>query len=321
MNETGCALRAGRLYVSDRHCSGKNSFWTASDGSFHVWNRQKPREMLRMTMMVKGSASSAKNTVYEATTAGMSETASGAVSRSSVASYGAKETRREGKTGEGARDADRELEAWLRANPGVVRDIGGPGSRVHVAELMKWHRPEFGCVLWNCDDGMCGAAALVHVVDSVRGRKCANAYLKVLKEVCPAIGSLAEMSELLRQLKKMVPPHRHAHLQMQRLTREERSVCRLTMYAWRSAQQWCLVVQFLESGKSNHVVCLDGYWRLVWDSVEEYPVDLNPDSLRLCTGVKSKKVIVNVREVTKHREKSVSSGKKRKAPVDVIKLD
>lgn len=130
----------------------------------------------------------------------------------------------------------------------------------------------------------------------------------------------AEMSELLRQLTKMVPPHQHARLQLQRLTKEEKAVCRRNPCAWLSAQRRCLVVQFLEPGKSNHVVCLDGYRRLVWDSEEEYPVDLNPDSLRLCTGVKSKNLIVNVREVAKHREEKVSSGKKRKASVDLVDL-
>lgn len=67
--------------------------------------------------------------------------------------------------------------------------------------------------------------------------------------------------------------------------------------------------------KSNHVVCLDGYRRLVWDSEEEYPVELNPDSLRLCTAVASKKVIVNVREVVKQREKMT------KKAIELVELD
>lgn len=45
-------------------------------------------------------------------------------------------------------------------------------------------------------------------------------------------------------------------------------------------------------GKLDHTVCVDGRRRLVWDNEEKYLVELNEDTLRLCCGMRVKKVRV-----------------------------
>lgn len=45
----------------------------------------------------------------------------------------------------------------------------------------------------------------------------------------------------------------------------------------------------------DHTVFVDGRRRLVYDNEEEYPIELNPDSLRFCSGVKTRAMGVRVR--------------------------
>lgn len=51
----------------------------------------------------------------------------------------------------------------------MTRDLGGPGARAPGAELKRWCIYEYGSVMWGSEEGMCGAATLVHAVDAVSG--------------------------------------------------------------------------------------------------------------------------------------------------------
>ena len=77
------------------------------------------------------------------------------------------------------------------------------------------------------------------------------------------------------------------------------------------------MVQFDIPGKLDHTVCVDGRRRVVWDNGKECPLELNPNSLRLCRGVKKriKSVTVCVREMVKKFEK------KEVKKTEVIELD
>lgn len=51
---------------------------------------------------------------------------------------------------------------------------------------------------------------------------------------------------------------------------------------------WFLFLHFFVSGKVNYTVYVDRWRRLVWDNGGCFVVDLNVDSLRLCTVIISK---------------------------------
>lgn len=68
----------------------------------------------------------------------------------------------------------------------------------------------------------------------------------------------------------------------------------------------------------NHAVRVD-WWRwLAWDNEERFAVDLNVDSIHLCTAIKAKEVRVRALEVVAQREKKTQKMAK---TVEVIELD
>lgn len=68
------------------------------------------------------------------------------------------------------------------------------------------------------------------------------------------------------------------------------------------------MVQFAQTGKVDHAVCVNGKRGLVWDYKETSPLELNADSLPLCSGVKSKKARVHVTEMIAQGEKKKTNG-------------
>lgn len=183
-------------------------------------------------------------------------------------------------------------------------DIGGPGCRRPVAQLKRWQCYDYGKKLWGHDAGMCGAAALAHAVNCVRGKSIALAYVKKLKELRPAIWNLSGMAETVRQLVAHLPSHVFARDELRNLKKDERREFTAYLHQWLSEQRRVFVVQFVQVGKANHSVCVDGHRRLIWDNKENIPLELNADSLRMCSGLKSRKIRVYVTEVMKQREKT-----------------
>lgn len=87
----------------------------------------------------------------------------------------------------------------------------------------------------------------------------------------------------------------------------EREQCDEDPYGWLCSQRGCFVVQFVLAGKVDQKVCVDGRRRMIWDIEEDFPLQLNPDALRLCTGMNSKATRVMVMEVVQQHEKSGAS--------------
>ena len=212
-------------------------------------------------------------------------------------------------------DSVKTLTEWLYNNEGVVRDLGGLGSRAYVAGLQRWETHEYGPVLWKEDKGMCGASAVVHALDAVRGRKIALGYRRKLQELRPVIAGLRGLAEVLRQMKAHVPPQIYARVELQKIGKAEKQAFERAPYTWLCEQRRCFVVQFEVPGKLNHAVCVDGRRKLVWDNEQGYPVELNPDSLRLCTSMKGGNVTVRAMEMVKQREKK--KGEKEPAVIQI----
>lgn len=77
------------------------------------------------------------------------------------------------------------LERWLRGNPGLIRDVRDPGERNHDVQLQCWHCVDDGFVLWRIDNGICGPAALLHAVNTVRACPSETCYMNALKKLRP----------------------------------------------------------------------------------------------------------------------------------------
>lgn len=99
-----------------------------------------------------------------------------------------KETSGSGQSGNQAESSENEMKKLLQANPGVSRDLGEPGARKYVAELRRWRRRDYGLMLLDSDDGMCGAVVLVHEINSVRGWVVAHCYCQKTLQNAPCSG-------------------------------------------------------------------------------------------------------------------------------------
>lgn len=73
---------------------------------------------------------------------------------------------------------------WFGVNPEDVKELGNPGPRMYDAVQKKMYLKE-NSVFRGFDDGMRGPAALVHGLDSVRGRAVALRHLHKLLSLRP----------------------------------------------------------------------------------------------------------------------------------------
>lgn len=123
------------------------------------------------------------------------------------------------------------------------------------------------------------------------------------------------MAGVLRQMKPQVTACVYARLRLQGLKSDERQQFDNLFHNWLSVQRRCFVVQFVVPEKVELVV--DGRRRLVWDSKEEYPIELNADSLRFCSEAESRNVRVCAMEmIQQHKKKTLE-----RKPVEKIELD
>lgn len=121
---------------------------------------------------------------------------------------------------------------------------------------------------------MCGAAALVYAIDCSCCRTIALAFVRKLQELRTSICTLPRMAKTVRQLAFHFLAHVWARIELQKL-----------------------VAQFVQTGKVVHAFCVDGKRRSIWDSEENFSLELIADLLRLWSGVKSKKAHVHVMEM------------------------
>ena len=77
-----------------------------------------------------------------------------------------------------------------------------------------------------------GAAALVHALDTVRGRSVARCYQKKLEELRLQIGSLSGLAEVVRQMKSQVPAQLYACVELRWLRKAEKQACEREPYKW-----------------------------------------------------------------------------------------
>lgn len=103
------------------------------------------------------------------------------------------------------------------------------------------------------------------------------------------------------------------------MKKNERSAFQDDPFRWLVGQtRRCFVDHFQLPGKVDYAVCVYGRRRLVWDIEESLTVDLNVDSLLLCTGIKSKNLRVRALEMVAQSEKKTQNMRK---TVGVIELD
>lgn len=323
VDDSGYALRKSVLYASGKRREGNGTFWAVRKGSLNAWDKQKPGKKMKMALALTTKMHN-QNGVGKAKGSQTAEDSGCSGHAGDEDSTQPCDEQLDKSIGGDAKEGGEPVEQWLRENEGVVRDLGGPGARRHVAELMRFHVHEYGDVLWGADeDGMCACAALVRAVDAVRGHSVATCYREKLRKLRPSIDSLSGMAELLREMIAQVHERYYARVELRRLKKEE-----LQAFSSDSAihtgkapyeclnqkRRW-FVVRFEVPGKLDHVVFVDGRRSLVWDNEEGYPVALNPDSLCLCSGLKSKDVVVSAMEMVTQR------GKKNQEKTEVVALD
>lgn len=61
-------------------------------------------------------------------------------------------------------------------------------------------------------------------------------------------------------------PMRYARVQLQILKNTDAKECKMKPYKWLSSDRRCFVVQLKAPGMSDHAVCVDSRWKLVYDS-------------------------------------------------------
>lgn len=333
-DESGVTLTEGLIYGSEKRRGGYDTFWVIEAGSLSVWEKQNPENRLHSALQLtnrkcgmKEMSKSNTSSDETALTIGSNseEQIDGRESRCATDDIGSSDCsdsvmegkRHHGQTGLKADRAGCVMIKWLRSNPGVIRDIGGPGARKPIASLQKWYELNYGPVIFAAGDGMCAAATLVHAIDSVCGRIIANCYKEKFISIKPEVNNLSGMAELLRQMKAQVPNRFYARVELQRIKKCDRKIFEENPYSFLCDASDCFVVQFDLPGKVDHVVCVDGRRGIIWDNEEKYPLLLNKDSLRLCSGTKSKKARVRAMMMVTQRQKICP----RKRPIEVVELD
>lgn len=64
---------------------------------------------------------------------------------------------------------------------------------------------------------MCGSAALVHALDSVRRWTVEKSFKQAMEREKPGFHSLGGMAEVVREMTVLVPMHHKSRLQLQKL--------------------------------------------------------------------------------------------------------
>lgn len=116
-----------------------------------------------------------------------------------------------------------------------------------------------------------------------------------------------------------MPSHVYARVELRGLRKNYKQARGKEPHLWLSKQRHCCVVQFELPEKVHHIVCADCQRRYVCDNEEEYTVELDGDSLRLCWDVwkRTKNVRVRVLVMVKQRDKKNHGGRE----VEVVELD
>lgn len=114
----------------------------------------------------------------------------------------------------------------------MIRDLGGPGVRKYVAELRRWRRRHYEPISWGLDYGMCGAAALVHVIDSIRGRVVAHFYCQELRKMRLVIDNIFRIAKVLHQMNLLVPSHMYTSVKLKSLKNSESADFEKNLFSW-----------------------------------------------------------------------------------------
>ena len=146
---------------------------------------------------------------------------------------------------------------------------------------------------------------------AVRGRMKAVEYHEVLRRRRIQALSLGQLQTEMRSLVGTLPDWMlSARLEMRRLGKVHRKDFDEDPFVWISKQRGRWIARLVEVGVVDHCVFVDGRRRLIWDCVEEYPVALTADTLRLCGGPNARHLQVReVREVVPQKEKKTSTEK------------
>lgn len=164
-DDTGCTLLPGVFYGSEKR---REKFWVFARGCLNVWKRQPPeKRVIYLPDMVKPNAGHTNSSTCSAST-GMSSLLSGW--KRSMDMSTAKETSGSGSLK--SRLNDQEMRWKNCCKPGVIRDLGGAGTRIYVARLRRCRRRGYGSMLWGYGDETFVAAALVNAIGSIHGRFC-----------------------------------------------------------------------------------------------------------------------------------------------------
>ena len=286
-------LMAGVLYGSDKRCGGPSTFFEIDRGSLQLFETTLPRMLGLLPLYSKYGSECGPVDEDECVIEDTAHIEEHRIHKSL--------------------DVAGLVEQYLDNHPGVILDTFGPGAREQNKALRKFTVRSLGKVRVQSNDGMCAVSALLNAIKVLNGDDKMKTVQKAWQELKPKLNGLADLTHLVQGMKTILPDGEAPEIQLQRVSKADWKIFQMDKFDWLVKTGGIWIVRLEQKDVVDHVV-VDGRNRVVWDSVEEWQLDLNEHVLKGCGGKNARKLeILDVRLVVLQRQK--------RKIIEVIELD
>ena len=191
-----------------------------------------------------------------------------------------------------------ELKRWCTENRGKALRIGGPGARDKIENIKQYYRRSEGKTRISSRDGNCVHSSLVNAVWRLCGEGLAIRALQHPQLNMQHFPSLKSATKCVQDMRLGV--------ELRRVPKGEKESFTRDRFGWVLKQKdGVMLVRVEQKGLVDHCVVVDSSARLIVDSCEEYPFELNVDTLHLCGGSEASNLrIAEVSFLVRQRGKS-----------------
>eukprot|EP00171_Calliarthron_tuberculosum_P000157 IDg157t1 len=173
---------------------------------------------------------------------------------------------------------------WCYSNNGFAVVIGGPRSRVENSKVALYLRPSTSLRVYQAVPGRCLEGSIINGAASIGGIEAAISWDQVLFENTKmriSATGLRAVGKLLHQCNKLVD----FKLESRRVCKNDLKAYKENPFFWLSeSAKGFWIIRIVQSGIVDHCITVDTEQALIYDCVEEHPIALTEETLRLCGG-------------------------------------
>ena len=169
------------------------------------------------------------------------------------------------------------LQFWMDLNPGCAVVIGGTGKRAYYAGLSKIVIKKFGKIPFRTEQRLCVQASIATIVRNIRGPKIDKKAWTKLGQFGRSYGKLGHSGSDLSKLRM------GSHIRKLTAPKHKEFACNRLGFLFSLRKGWWLV-RLVQGSVVDLCVAIDGEERMIYDSAENYPLQLCMEALRQCSG-------------------------------------